>query len=255
LKQIKSNEKLFEIFNPEKYNFDPCPVYIYVDMLTILIQYEYMVYKGFTYVIFSDLDIQDVDSLDYDDMICKKTVPGYTDEYYPNKLFDSMTIELLDIFGYLMAGFINLNEIKNESFKERTKSDLDRFGFTPEIYEVNDNYYEIARSVPENSFLISKNNTNVIKAIKNYFIDFLFCNEIYSFIKKKITSTNNHIFNRYIYFIQYLDFLNGLNTLNLIVSESEICEIKEKFINDSDKHYIYKSMMNHQKNKNKFILQ
>jgi hypothetical protein len=224
---IKSNEKLFILFNSKKYKICPCPVYIYVDMLKILIQYEYMVHKEYEYVVFSDLDIEDKDSLE-SYKICSNLRPDYIDEYYFQKIFNQTTVALLDVFSYLMTSFADLVSTKKKD-EIYIKMELEEYGFTPKYYKIGNKYFLISISLPENGFLICKKNYNVIKAIKDYFIDYIFCDEIYSMTINSIKLYNNHIYNSYVNFYIYLNFLNGLNTLSIILTDKELLQVKEKY--------------------------
>lgn len=242
---INNNDKLLELFRSEK-----LPVYIYVDMLKIIIQYEFMVYKNFDYVIFSDLDIQDKDSLNHNDMICNNYMSDYIDEYYPEKIFNDVTVELLDIFGYLMASYrkISMDELTPRD-KQGIEFDLENYGFTERAMVIDGKQRLIGKFSPENSFLISKNNFNTIKAIKDFFIDYLFCTELYDslmrYIKRGINSdvillSNDYIYNQYTRFYLYLNFLNNINTI-IIGQNKNMKKINKKDFFIEDGYVILKS--------------
>jgi hypothetical protein len=237
---IKSNEKLTQLFNWEKYDRSACPVYVYIDMLKILIQYEYMFYKNYDYVVFSDIDIQYKDNIKTDTICGPSNRPGYIDKFFPNKIFNRSTLGLLDVFGYMMAGFSKLIKISDMS-RERDKkyavqqinNEIEQYSFTPSFINIDGEYYvKVDAITAENSFLISKNNPQVIKAIKKYFIDFLFCEYIFN----NPNQTNNFIFYQYITFNGYLNFLQGINTLDYNDDDEKILNklIDKSFLQNKD---------------------
>jgi hypothetical protein len=68
-------------------------------------------------------------------------------------------------------------------------------------------------SKPENSFLITQNKPTVIKAIENYFINYLFLNLINDYQNNTTKYTNNYIYHNYGSFYIYLNFLNEIINL------------------------------------------
>ena len=206
---IKKNEHLKQLFidNPSEYTRKVCPVYIYVDMLKILIQYEQMVTYGYNYVIFSDIDIQDGierESIkDRNDIICKML--DLITEFTQTNLLNQRTIELLDNFGYLMAGFAR--------YQDMSETDISIYNnLYPKYPNEFEDYMKIGSEIKklvfasgENSFLISANTPNVIKAIKDYFIDYVFNYLIFDYPDRD----NNYIYLCYEYFYNYLNFLNA----------------------------------------------
>lgn len=247
---IKNNECLDKIYNPSKYNLEhleKLPIYVQVDMTKILIQYEYMVYHNYDYVLFVDLDIKTIgDDLKY--VICKQIRPDFTGELYPNKLLDIHTIKILDIFGYLVAGFSNPIKIgsREKIYYNYEKED---YGKPINFIKIDSKIYSLNSTNFENSFLISKKSENTIRAIKEYFIDYVFCNIIY----------NNYINNQgftahkgdpgfiytlhYLPFFIYLHFLNQLIyigfKLDIIIQDNIIFfnELRNKFIINQDYDY------------------
>ncbi len=219
---IKSNEHLLKLFNPDEYNISHCSIYIYVDMLKILIQYECMVYKNFDYVVFSDLDIQDYNSLDVNDLICTNR-HDFIDKYYPKRILDKNTLILLDNFGYLMVGFGNNRDIKNDkdNLNKSRQYLIDMYN----IMIIGDKYYKNMVSFAENGFMITKKDPNVIKAIKDFFIDFYFKN----FVDNCLRLDNNYIYNLYPAFFSYLYFLKEYSTFDILISNEELNEIKNNF--------------------------
>jgi len=179
----------FEIINETKYLRDlfisnksyQLPIYLCVDILKILIQYELLKYHSYKYVIFADLDIKDITNTDTTNITCSKD--DVIKEYNKNNIFTREIIELLDIFGYLMA---------------TTTKDKDGVLFN---------------SKPENGFLIAQNKPTVIKAIKNYFINYLFLNLINDYQNNTTKYTNNYIYHSYGSFYIYLNFLNEIINL------------------------------------------
>jgi hypothetical protein len=212
---IKNTPHLQKLFNPTTYNIEPCPVYIYVDMLKILIQYEQMVYGNYDYVIFSDIDIQDNinrDTIQYnEDIICKS--PTLITTFRQHDLLDPSTIELLDIFGYLMAGFVNMTDITPSQMNYYNRSyDENNPGNAKNVIKIGNTLKISGLSAPENSFLISKKSgLKTIKAIKEYFIDYLF-RRIYNERDNKTSRTkmNDFIYHSYIDFYYYLNLMNDI---------------------------------------------
>ncbi len=205
---IKTNEQLTKLFNPERYSIEPCPVYIYVDMLKILIQYEQMTSKGYEYVIFSDLDIKDEITRDTHNIICK--MPDLITTFREIDILDYKTINLLDNFGYLMAGFARYENMSLRDIANYKKFYHEDPGDFQDIITIDGEIKKLVFASGENSFLISKNTPNVIKAIKEYFIDYIFCDKIFN-----DTSgwNNNYIFLMYKYFYCYLNFLNEITNI------------------------------------------
>ena len=174
-----------------------------------------MFYDNYNYVIFSDIDILDKNDEHEHALICTKF--DKIDRYYPSKILDSKTLKLLDFFGYVMAAVSKNYEISDnnnqfifESMKEIYK-DLD----PPPGYIKNmGEYYGVINGSPENSFLISKKNCNVKKAIKDYFIDSVFSGDLKNLGTGHKNKGKDYIFFLYKYFFNYLNFLNGLSYLN-----------------------------------------
>ena len=115
-----------------------CPIYINVDMLKILIQYEYMTNPiyDYDYIVFSDLDIQDKDNINVNDIQCTPYRSDFINEYYNFKIFDEITLELLDVFGYIMNGRYvqqeDFYQISTEEYNElssNSKKKLDEFDY------------------------------------------------------------------------------------------------------------------------------
>lgn len=243
---IKHNEKLRELLYPELYGRNPCPIYQQVDMLKILIQYEFMTNPlyNYDYVVFSDLDAQDKDSLNPDNMACKPDRPDWIDEYYPDKIFDSPTIKLLDIFGYLMNGDTEELFEHDEKLSTNAKNELCKYGVYQRnsIVKLNNKIFAYNFNNPENMFLISKKNSNVIKAIKEYFIDHLFCNIMFN--SNCDVDSRNFIFGKYDYFNQYLNFLQGLIFYKIIINDKYYNQLvaQTNLIEDTD--YKYKKVEN-----------
>ncbi len=222
---FKTNPKLEQLFNPTKYKNpnnpeiyrDSCPVYIYVDMLKILIQYEQMLYKNYDYVIFSDyiiFDNVDRETLkDRTDIICK--LPSLITEFTKDNLLDPITIKLLDNFGYLMTGYAimsNLTEYGLRKYKAvEVDVENDPYAY-PQYKKIDDKVKMLSVKSPENRFLMSKKSDNTIKAIKEYFIDYLFGTIIFDDPKQCLHGSlnNNFIFNKYPNFYTYLNFLNNI---------------------------------------------
>jgi hypothetical protein len=224
---IQDIECLDKMYNPSKYGFDDLekiPIYVQVDMSKILIQYEYMVYENYDYVTFIDLDIKTSED-DLSSVICKPIRPDFTGELYPNKLLDSQTIETLDVFGYLMAGFSKPTPI-NARYQSDIDYEIENYGKPVSYILINDEYYSLNANSFENSFLMSKKTENTIKAIKEYFIDIVFCDIIYnSYISNKASKEFKNISGfiydmHYIPFFIYLYFLNDLIYLNYLLDVS-----------------------------------
>lgn len=217
---IKNNECLDKIYNPSKYNLEhleKLPIYVQVDMTKILIQYEYMVYENYNYVTFIDLDIKTQED-DLSHVICNPIRPDFTGELYPNKLLDSQTIKILDIFGYLVAGFSYPTEYEKNTFLDKSYNNEIKYNNKPiNFIEIDSKIYFLNSTNFENSFLISKNCDNTKKAIKEYFIDYVFCNLIYN------NYINNNGYNAYkydpgfIYTEHYMPFFIYLHLLNKLI--------------------------------------
>ena len=211
---IKNTPHLQKLFNPTTYNIEPCPVYIYVDMLKILIQYEQMVYENYDYVIFSDIDIQDNinrDTIQYnEDIICKS--PSLITTFSQHDLLNPPTIELLDIFGYLMAGFVNMEDITPSQMKYYNGSyDENNPGYAKNVIKMGNTLKLSGVIAPENSFLISKKSDLIIFAIDSYFIDYIF-RRIYNERddKTSYTKKNDFIYESYKDFYYYLNLMNDI---------------------------------------------
>lgn len=233
--EVFKDTKLNSIFNPKRKSLDPeddplpCHTYVCVDMLKILIQYEQMVTKKYDIVIFSDLDIKD--DIEYDsiteatDLICK--VPSLINKFRQQDLLDPKTIDLLNSFGYLVAGWTEYHNIP-ETGKKSYDENPDNF---PNIVTINGGKKLLIHG-SENSFLISKNTPNVIKAIKDYFIDHLF---LYRISRSPYNYDNNFIYESYPAFYKYLNFLNKIIYLNgIITSYNYKTSLLENFIIDID---------------------
>lgn len=213
---------LDQIFNPNKYNLnhlEKLPIYVQVDMSKIIIQYEYMVYKGFKYVTFFDIDIKMYED-DLKNVLCSSTRFDFLAKPFPENILDHKTIQILDIFGYLVAG-LSTNGFNATSF--------------------------------ENSFLMCKNDVETIQAIKEFFIDHVFCNIIYNMyiqnnivklISKKRGRTGFIYVQEYIPFFIYLFFLKNLIYIDFVLYQNTdnnnfFCELKNKFLLDVDYTYKY----------------
>lgn len=265
LKVVKNNEKIYKMLNTEGMvpfeltqtlaleeirmvpfeltqtltpeEIRAVPVYLCVDMLKILIMYECITEKNYTYVVFSDLDIEDKDSLNNDRLTCSPKRPDFTDEYTPEKIFDNVTQWLLEYYGFVMAGCAKIAPTRFDynQFKSPTQSQRD-FEAENNIIVINGQYFDlINRSyLGENSFMIAKKSNNVIHAIREYFIEYLFCDVIYNIIYVKSTKlNNNYIWTRFASFFFYLNFLNGYNTICLNFDKLSLSE-KNLFIKDID---------------------
>jgi len=235
---IRQNEKLLKLLYPEYYGRNSCPIYQQVDMLKILIQYEYMTNPSlnYDYVVFSDLDIQDEDSLYFNDMECKPDRPDWIDKYYSSKIFDNITLELLDVFGYLMNCHTEELFKSKEKLSGFEKNELCKYGVSQRTSKVKlgNEIFDYYFGNPENMFLISKKDPNVIKAIKDYFIDYLFCICLYDL--KCDVDGRNFIFGKYDYFNQYLNFLQSIIFYRIIVGEKIFDKLKSnsELIEDLD---------------------
>ena len=211
---FKTNPKLEQLFNPTRYNRKSCPVYVYVDMMKILIQYEKMVYQQYDYVIFSDYIIEKSVNMDpAHDNKCK--LPTLITKFTKYDLLDQMTVNLLDNFGYLMAGAGLAKEIPQNSYSEYVgfyEKDPD----DPTLIKIGNELKNITSiTQPENRFLMSKNSYNTIHAIKEYFIDYLFSNYIFN---DPSQNNNNIIYEKYIDFYCYLNFLNSITYSNCTIN-------------------------------------
>ena len=225
---FKTNPKLEQLFNPTRYNRTPCLVYVYVDMMKILIQYEKMVYQHYDYVIFSDYVIQDTKTLDNNEpLICQ--LPSFIKEFTKDKLFDPMTIKLLDNFGYLMNGHGRANVVGPTDKLNRTKYEQDPIN-NIHLIKIGDELISMVNGLPENRFLMSKNTPTTIKAIKEYFIDYLFCSVIFN----NPPNNNNYVYNSYIFFYYYLNFLNGITNIEISISKSDLDRIAHDFKENID---------------------
>ena len=125
-----------------------------------------MVYKGYNYVIFSDLDIYDKESLQTD-MICKKERPDFTDEYFPDKIFDNDTIKLLNIFGYVLANSSIFSKLDSNEPKHLKLIQNYYKNPSDDCQEINKNIYCSGYINYENSFLISKKQIMLLRLLKN----------------------------------------------------------------------------------------
>ena len=135
--------------------------------------------------------------------MCK--MPDLITEFTQRNLLNHRTKELLDIFGYLMAGdakYLDMNETEMYSYNMFYKKSPDEF---EEIIEIESKKKKLIFLGGENSFLISKNTPNVIKAIEDYFINYLFTDNLFEHTNRRDI---NYIYLGYEYFYNYLNFLN-----------------------------------------------
>lgn len=226
---VQRNIKLQELLYPEKYKRGICPIYQLVDMLKILIQYEYMNNPeyNYDYVVFSDLDIQDKDSLKSNDMECKPDRPDFIDEYYPNKIFDKTTIRLLNTFGYVMNG---RTDVMTDYDGNLSESEINELNKNNNIYpkknivKLNNKILNYTFEPPENMFLICTKKPTVLTAIREYFIDYLFCKCLYELYNK--VDSRNFIYEKYGGFYKYLNFLNNMVSYYFYVEESNYNKLK-----------------------------
>ncbi len=224
---IKNNECLDKMYNYSKYGLEhliQLPIYVQVDMTKILIQYEYMIYHNYNYVTFVDLDIK-TNGDDLENVICKPIRPDFTGELYPNKLLDNQTKNVLDIFGYMVAGFSNPSDIADKTRNAREiKREQIHYSYEMEDYGKPINFIKIDKKIYalnsitfENSFLISKNSPNTIRAIKEYFIDHVFCGIIYNDYINNMSGKYSGSRSGFIYTDHYLPFFIYLHMLNQLI--------------------------------------
>jgi hypothetical protein len=194
-------------------------LYMTIDIAKILIKYDILNTHKFEkdyYVVISDLDIL-LEGDEYNKqrgLICTE---NYMKDFSEQSIFDDITLDLLNNFGYIMA--------KDKNYP------------------------------PENGFMIMKNDDDIIHGLKTIFIDRIFKNlylllftnfQSFGFIDisdindkelicKKIIKYYNlsaqFIFNCYNWFSGYINLIRGYQYITISINKKFfIKEIPEQFI-------------------------
>ena len=199
-RRLLNREELIYLFEEDK------PIYLRVDIAKILIKYDLLVkhQKELNYyVIISDIDILTKDD-DYDyerGLTCDDI--HMMKEFTKEEIFDSITLYLLDKFGYVMT-------------KE-------------------------SRLPPENGFMIFKNDPDIIRSLKELLIDKIICEMLFILFRDKIDIFGDYskhetlefmnetynlcthfIYNLYHWFAGYLNIIKKYQILYTTVIKGDI---------------------------------